>query len=77
MECSKELLCFNGRHEVRAYCYFDGYSYAYVQHGGYVVNLTNDEIKEGTNLNDLYDFDCITSTDPIKSIQQLINLIEK
>lgn len=71
------FLCFNGRQEVPVYCYFDGYSYYYVQHGGHVVNLTYDEIKEGINLNDIYDFDCFSSTNPIETIEQLINLIEE
>ena len=41
-----------------------------------MVNKTHDEIPEGTNVEDLSDHDCFTSTTPINNIEEFIEAVE-
>lgn len=48
----------------------------YCVEGSCMVNKTHDDIPEGTNVEDLSDHDCFTSTTPINSIDEFITAIE-
>ena len=43
----------------------------YVADGGHTVNRTYDEVKEGTWIEELEDFDCFTPSKPIMSLEEL------
>lgn len=47
-----------------------GYSRWYVVKGGTVVNKTCNSIEEGCNVEELEDYDCMTSTKPINTLKQ-------
>lgn len=38
----------------------------YCQEGGTIVNQTFDDVREGTNLLDLFDLDCMTLAAPVR-----------
>lgn len=48
----------------------------YCVNGGTVVNKTMDEIPDGTNVEDLNDYDCFTWNKPITELDQFIEAIE-
>lgn len=60
--------------EVYTYKVFGGVWY--VVEGGTMINLTEDEINEGVNVEELNDIDCITWSGPIYSEEDLIEAVE-
>lgn len=53
-----------------------GHSRWYVVEGGTTVNKTCDEIEEGCDVEELQDFDCCTSKDPINSLEEFEKFLE-
>lgn len=53
-----------------------GYSRWYVVKGGTVVNKTCDKITEGCNVEELQDYDCMTSVKPINTLRQFEKFLE-
>jgi hypothetical protein len=47
-------------------CYLPNGETWYCQEGGTIVNQTFGDVREGTNLLDLFDLDCMTSAAPIR-----------
>lgn len=48
----------------------------YVAEGGTIVNQTEEEIKNGVNIEELVDFDCLTVSEPIYTLEELEQAIE-
>lgn len=52
-----------------------GYSRWYVVQGGCTVNKTHDSIEEGCDVEELEDVDCMSSMEPINTIEQFEKFI--
>jgi hypothetical protein len=48
----------------------------YIVKGGTVANKTYDDIEEGCDVEELEDFDCCTSKDPINSLEEFEKFLE-
>lgn len=61
--------------EIFVYEYRNGSKW-YCVDGSCMVNKTYDDIPEGTNVEDLSDYDCFTSCTPINNIDEFIAAVE-
>lgn len=71
----KEINCLNNGREVLVYVYEYGDTIYYLEDGGEQINLTHNEINEGGDINDLNDYDVITSPERIESLEDFKNFL--